>query len=218
MILLALMTAVAADPVVSLGRNVVMDAPVDSNGAEAAAAWTSVLADCAEEAAPGKISIVDRTDVLHSKGDAAVVRELGPKAVVLTHPVPHAVDPEAWGKVVQGVLEAVRVDGGPTVFLIGAVAPTVAQQVEEGAKRSRAELDALQATADERTTTWNARLEKLAATDDGVWYVDVWRDWPRDSRKRAKLTLDGWKLSDQAQARIGGVICDEMLKRLLQAQ
>lgn len=211
--LLLMITAMAADSVVSLGRNVVIDAPPEAHAAERAAAWTSVLADCVEEAAPGAMSIVDRTDVLHSKGEARQVRELDPKAVVVTHPVPRDVDMEVWIGELEGVIHSLRADGGPAVLLVGAVAPTVAQVAVDAAQA-----EALQQQADARVEAWNERLAKLAEADDAVWMVDPWKSWPRDGKKRNRLTTEGWKLSDQAQARIGAIICDELIKRLARPQ
>lgn len=203
---LVLMSAYAADPVVLLGRNVVMDAPIEAHAAEPAAAWSSVLADCAEEASPGALSIVDRTDVLHSKGQTAEVRAIQPKAVVVTHPVPQAVDAAKWSRELERVIGAVRADGGPVVFVVSAVAPTVAQLAARDVEKAQADTDA-------RTERWNEQLAGLAAKDDGVWFIDVWKAWPRDA-KRGQLTVEGWRLTDQAQARIGAVICEEMLRRL----
>lgn len=204
--LLAMTSALAADPVVLLGRNVVVDAPIEAHAAEPAAAWSSVLADCAEEAAPGMLSIVDRTDVLHSKGQTKEVRAIGPRAVVVTHPVPQQVDATQWASELEQVIRAVRADGGPVVFVVGAIAPTVAQLVAQDVEKA-------QKLADERAAAWNQQLSGLAARDDGVWFIDVWKGWPRDAA-RGELTVDGWRLTDQAQARLGAVICEELLRRL----
>ncbi|MEZ4319613.1 MAG: SGNH/GDSL hydrolase family protein [Myxococcota bacterium] len=177
--------------------------------------WVSVLGDCLEEARAGAFSVVDRskdgsgTEQLAQ--DAAAIRELAPSAVVLTvgaAEMEEGADPAAFATRLTGVVSTLRAGDGPGVLLVGIVAPTLWQLEWKGGE----DVAARQAAIDARTAEWNDALAKVAAADDGVWMVDL--GWPSEKGARQRLTRGGWALTDRAHARIGAVICEELLKNL----
>lgn len=206
MIALLLSAVLAAEPVVTVGAELVAGPP--NAEAKAQNAWVPVLADCLEEAAPGELAVVDRSRAgVTTKAlakDVASLKALGPKAVVIGVGARETDgDVGAVSDRVGEVIRLLRADGGPEVYLIGMVAPTLSQVPG---------LDGQEA-ADAHATGFNAELSKLATADDGVWHVDLWASWPRDAG-RERLTEGGYQLTDPAHARIGAVICERILANL----
>ncbi len=206
--LFALSCAFASRPVVTVGGSFVAGAPPSD---PAAAAWVPVLADCLEEGKPGRFPVVDRSRVAlrpdSVAADVEALRALSPIAVVLgfgSEELPK-VDPTRFRERVREVVKRLRADGGPQVYLLGLVAPLIGQTPNP--RRTQPEVDAA-------IRPFNDVLASMAAGDDGVWYVDLWASWPRSQEERARLTEGGYRLTDPAHARVGAVICEQLLTHL----
>ncbi|MBN2800245.1 MAG: SGNH/GDSL hydrolase family protein [Deltaproteobacteria bacterium] len=194
------MTALAfAAPaqVVALGDGPVMTPPGQVREA-GEPVWEMVMADCLQEKAAEPWTVLDRTQPGASPevqvGRVAEVRGLSPRAVV-TLSVTGPWD-EARAGEVSALLLSLSVAGGPSVFVVGPVAPAVADQAPMDAQADR----------------WNAGLAQLTGGMERVELVDLWADWPRSGPARAGLTLDGGRLSDQGHARVGAALCEALLK------
>jgi hypothetical protein len=126
-----LMVQVAlAEPlaVVAIGDGLVAPAtpPATASSATASVApatgWVSVLADCLEERAAGRFSVVDR--VAQGQTPAAAratldgVYALGPKLVLVGLAAPRAADTSAWRTDVDALLGALSAKV-PAVMLVG---------------------------------------------------------------------------------------------------
>ncbi|MCB9678772.1 MAG: SGNH/GDSL hydrolase family protein [Alphaproteobacteria bacterium] len=213
--------AIAAEPIVAAGNGLVAAPPEGFVKPDDAVVgtWVSVLGDCLEEARPGEWSVVDRsrdgTTTVQLATEAAAIRELGPRTVVLgvgAHEMGPDETVDAFAKRLAGVVGALRADNGPSVLLVGIVPPTLSQLEWKDGE----DVQARQAAVDARTAEWNAALGKIAEADDGVWVVDL--GWPSERNARQRLTRGGWALTDRAHARIGAVICEEILKNLKNVQ
>ncbi len=220
--------AFAADPpaeasaVVAAGNGLVAAPPEGFVAPKVTSTWVSVLADCLEEARPGVFSVVDRSKegatTGQVKADVAAVQELKPRVVVLglgAHEMRDDEDPAAFVGRLSSVVGALRGTASgppPAVFLVGLAAPTLSQLEWSPDDVQDQDVATRQATIDSQTGAWNAALSALASKDDGVWHVDL--GWPSGSGGRGSLTRGGWALTDRAHARIGAVICEEILKNL----
>jgi GDSL-like lipase/acylhydrolase family protein len=212
-------TAALADPVavLALGDGLVAAAPAE--GAKASSVpggWVPVLADCLQERAPQRFSVVDRVaagETLATAHDKlAGARELGPDFIVVALGARElAGDPLEPAKL-RGELDSLvadlrqkRIGPGrrPTVLLLSAVPPTLSQVAGSD--------PALQVHLDERAASWNQVLADEARTGDGVVHVDLLADWPRDGAARSALTVGGWSLSDQGHAKVAAAVCDALL-------
>lgn len=210
---LLLAQALANAPVVTVGSDLVAGSPARDD--RPASAWVPVLADCLEEARPGKLPVVDRSRAgvtsVSLKDDVEGVRSLAPTAVVIgvgSHEAPSG-DPAVFRDQVEAVVKLLRADGGPQVYLVGLVAPVVGQlPAPDGQPVPE------QAASDAKLVPWNEGLEKIASLDDGVWFVDLWGAWPREQAERDVLTTGGYVLTDPAHARVGAVICEQILANL----
>jgi lysophospholipase L1-like esterase len=236
-VLLLVVENALADPqaVVALGDGVVAGAPARSE-AEAAVpgGWVTVLADCLQERAPQRFSVVDRgrpgETVAGAKERIAGVRELAPAWVVLTLGAPELgdehVDAKKLGKELDAVVDELRAKAGPearppNVLLVGTVPPTLSQVApaesapKDGAPKEGAPKDdgAKQTAVDARAAGWNKVLASLAAPGQGIVHLDLWSDWPKADEPRAALTVNGWSLSDQGHAKIAASVCDAVLAR-----
>jgi hypothetical protein len=214
--------ATAAEPVVAAGNGLVASPPDDFVAPKGTSTWVSVLADCLEEARPGVFSVVDRSrDGVTTKdveADVGGMRELTPRVVVLglgARDMQGSETPERFVERLSAVVGSLRapVSGGtpPAVFLVGLAAPTLSQLEWSADDVAARDVATRQAEIDARTAAWDEALGTLADKDDGVWHVDL--GWPAAS-DRGSLTRGGWALTDRAHARIGAVICEEILKNL----
>lgn len=209
MLTLTLLTAFANTPIVTVGTDLVAGAPTRTSKAENA--WVPVLADCLEEGRLKRVSVVDRSrgelTAASLKADVGALRDLDPAAIVIgigAHETD--LDPTVFQDQVAEVVQLLRRDDGPQVYLVGLVAPTLAQV--PGAEAAD------QQTRDAAVEPMNAALEQVAAADDGVWRVDLWAAWPREAAERAAMTDGGFALTDRAHARVGAVICEQILSNL----
>jgi hypothetical protein len=187
------------------------------------------LADCLEERAPRRYTVVDRLqdgETLASAqrkyvgadaggeppdpAEAAALGEVHPALVVVglggRELAAEAFDVKALRGALGGFVTGLRPKGRKpeaTVLLLSAVPPTLAQV--EGAD------PALQEKLDRRAADWNGALADLARPGAGLVHVDLLRDWPKDPTSRAALTVNGWSLSDQGHARVAAAVCDAVL-------
>lgn len=207
----------SVQPVVAAGNGLVAAPPPElvKPASEVASTWISVLGDCLEDGRPGAFSVVDRSDegttTSRVNKDVGSIRELEPAAVVLglgALEMSSDEEPAAFRRRLTEVVSSLRAGNGPLVLLVGIVGPTLSQ-LEWSAEEDVA---ARQGAIDQRARSWNEALERVAASDDGVWRVDL--AWPSDSSSRKRLTRGGWALTDRAHARVGAVICEELLKKL----
>jgi lysophospholipase L1-like esterase len=217
--LLALTAWAAPQPVVAMGDGLVVGAEIPATGDIAASSeagtvpggWVAVLADCLEERRPGRFAVTDQSfpDATAKKARQRVYRavELRPALVLvglgaqeLSGPDP---DRARFRDELESLLADLRVDPAPAVMLVGLVPPTVAQM-------SRPEQMA-QADVDQRTSQWNAELGALADSLPGVAHVDLLQEWPRESDRRRRLTVDGTRLSDHGHARVAAMVCDAVV-------
>jgi len=212
--LLLVGTALAVPrPVVAMGDGLVAGGPTSELSADPTVpgGWVSVLADCLEERAPGQVTVIDRTD----PGDTAAiararvseVHRLRPRMVVvgvgareLAHP---DADVDAFRRDLRLLLGQLRAEPAPRIMLVGMVPPTLAQipEVSPGEQRQ----------VDQRTADWNQVLADVAHAEGGVRHLDLWTEWPRDPAARSRLTVDGWRLSDQGHARVAAAVCDAIV-------
>ena len=177
--------------------------------APVAGGWISALADCLDETAPAQWTVADHSRVGETaksamdRIDAALT--LAPKVVVVgvgaQELAEEAASPDVFAAEVTTLIAALQVEGTqkPSVILVGVVPPNAEQITDDKPD---------QAKANQRTETWNAVLATLATASDSVHHVDLWKEWPREGADRAKLTVDGWRLSHQGHARVAAAVCD----------
>lgn len=207
MLTFLLAQALANAPVVTVGTDVVAGSPASKVHQ---AAWVPVLADCLEEGLPGALPVVDRTVAGEALlGDVEALRSLDPAAVVISVGARESIGAEAgpFRDQLQDVVQLLRGDGGPAVYLVGLVPPDLVSSPEALPGREGAAVEA-------GVRSWNEGLARLAGADDGVWFVDLWAGWPEDPEQRARLLEGGLRLTDPAHARIGAVICEQILTNL----
>ena len=137
------------------------------------------------------------------------VRELGAAWVILTLGARELADPAAEAPAIRADVEGLVAElrkgrkARPEVLLVGLVPPSLDQA--EGSNPEE------QQAIDARTEAWNRSLGELASGNDAVTLVDPWADWPRDPATRGALTVGGFSLSDQGQARVAAAVCDVLL-------
>lgn len=186
--------------------------------------WVPVLADCLEERAPQRFSVVDRAvsaeTLVTARKRVPAVRELAPGFVVVTLGAQElAAGPVApadlkqlrgqLGDLVSDLLGKGRKAVRPTVLLLSMV-PANLVQVGEGAAADE-QVDVHQQEVDGRIAAWNDALAQVAKGSDAVVHVNLLADWPREAEARARLTEGGWTLSDQGHARVAAAVCDAIL-------
>lgn len=188
-----------ADPVVPGSQ------PGDPTAATVPGGWIPVLADCLEERAPRRFTVVDRAvpgeTIASARTKAASVRELAPAWVVVAVGARELSDPGTDPASLRDGLAALLADLGTKrvkVLLVGLVPPTLADP-------------ARQAAADDRTAEANRVIASVASAASAA-HVDPWADWPRDPAARAAHTAEGGALSDQGHARVAAVVCDALLR------
>lgn len=206
---LSLFAALANTPIVTVGTDLVAGAPVRTESP--VNAWVPVVADCLDEGRLKRVSVVDRSHggltAASLVKDVEALRALDPSAVVIgvgAHEV--AGDAAVFHDQVADVVRLLRAEGGPQVYLVGLVAPTLAQVAGKD--------DRPQPALDESIAPFNEALAKVAAADDGVWRVDLWAAWPKEPTERARMTEGAYALTDLAHARVGAVICEQILANL----
>lgn len=210
MFVLLLAQALATPSVVTVGTDLVAGAPVRE--ASRANAWVPVLADCLEEAG-GAPPVVDRSSAALTTAtlarDVEAIRALAPAAVVISVGSHEQVggDMGAFHDQVEQVVRHLRGTDGPKVYLVGLLPRTVEQEPLALRKADQTAVDAA-------LTPWNEGLARIAGADDGVWFVDLWASWPSDPAERGRMTVDAFELTDPAHARIGAVICEQILANL----
>lgn len=184
--------------------------------------WVPVLADCLEERAPARYTVVDRAvpaeTIATARDRVAAVRELTPAFVLVTLGGPELGDASTdlgklRGQLVQllGELAKGR-KSRPQILLLSTLPPTLSQAAPpphadedpESAARVQGQIDA-------RAAAWNTTLGDVARTVDGVGHVNLLADWPTDPVARGALTELGWSLSDQGHARVAAAVCDAIL-------
>jgi len=187
--------AAVTAPVADAGSDV-----SEEKGAEAptvAGGWVAVLADCLEERRPHQYALVDHTADHGTLGDArrhvAEYRELSPALVIVGVGVPGDADRDGLRSDLDGLVDDLAADHGPSVLLVGPV-PT---HDESG-------------PSDRRTRAWNDDVERIAAARRAA-HLDLLATWPPPGEERAGLTLSGRQLSDQGHARVGAQVCDAVL-------
>jgi hypothetical protein len=217
---LLITAALAADPLtlVTLGGGVVMGppapapAPVPAPSITAApdpapGGWVPVLADCLQERAPQRFTVIDRASlgatVAQIRTHLAEVRALGPAWVVITLGGAEVGEQGGVRAELEGFVAEVGVG---RVVLVGLVPVTVT-----GAE------PAAQASVDERVAKWNKVLDEVATRVAGqgaaVVHVDLWSQWPKDAAGRAALSTRSGALTDQGLARVAAAVCDVVLAR-----
>jgi hypothetical protein len=226
---LLITAALAADPLplVTLGGGVVMGpgapapAPAATVAEPAPAAapapapalapmpggWVPVLADCLEERAPQRFTVIDRASlgatVSQIRAHLGEVRALGPAWVVVTLGGAEMGEQKGLRAELEGFVAEVGVG---RVVLVGLVPVTV-----DGAE------PAVQASADARAARWNKLLDevasRVAAQGAGVVHVDLWSQWPKDAAGRAALSTRSGALTDQGLARVAAAVCDVVLAK-----
>ena len=201
-------------PVVAIGDGLGAGPPpsVEAGSATVPGGWVPVLADCLEERAPKRFTVVDRAvageTVATARPKIVQVRELGAAWVIVTLGAQElsdeALDPKKLKEDLAGLIGELKGKKGPKVLLVGLVPPTLSQV--DGADAAR------QPALDERTAKANVALSELAAASDAVKHLDLWTDWPHEGPGRAALTQQGWSLSDQGHARVAAAVCDTLLR------
>jgi lysophospholipase L1-like esterase len=183
--------------------------------------WVPVLADCLEERAPQRFSVVDRAvsaeTLVTARKRVSAVRELAPGFVVVTLGAQEiTAGPAEPGdlKQLRGELDDLvgellgkgRKAARPTVLLLSMVPANLAQ-----AGGPPDEIEAQQREVDLRISSWNEALAQVAKGSDSVAHVNLLADWPQEAEARARLTEGGWTLSDQGHARVAAAVCDAIL-------
>lgn len=195
-------------PVVTLGAQVAMDKPLPmpaSTGVPAPApvpgGWVPAFADCLEERAPQRFTVVDRASlgatISQLREHMAEIKALSARWIVVT------LGPEGETKGVRNDLEALVGDlGVEHVVLVGQV-PVPSEDPEPSA----------QPTPDERAAKWNKLLGDVASRHPIAVHVDLWAGWPKDTAGRAALSTPSGQLSDQGLARVAAAVCDAVLAK-----
>jgi hypothetical protein len=212
---LLITAALAADPLplVTLGGGVVMGpgpstpaatAVPDPAPAPVPGGWVPVLADCLQERAPQRFTVIDRASLgatmAQIRAHLAEVRALGPAWVVVTLGGTEAGERSGLRAELEGFVAEVGVG---RVVLVGLVPVTV-----DGAE------PAVQASVDERVAKWNKLLDEVATKGGAaVVHVDLWSQWPKDAAGRAALSTRSGALTDQGLARVAAAVCDVVLAR-----
>lgn len=183
--------AAASAPIVVMGDAFVAPREPAGFGEGAAtrvtAGWTAVAADCLEERARGKWSLVDRTvpgetvDTAAARVDALL--ESKPRIVILA--LAGSGKPERLTELV-----AVVVAAGAELWLIGPVGAGVGLVVDP----------AFEAAV-------------VASLGPKVRRVDVMADWPVSPAERALLSDRVDALTDAGHARLGAAVCRALSER-----
>ena len=183
MFLLGVALAAEPTPVVAMG-----DAWVAPDALPGG--WVAVLADCLEERAKGRYSVVDRASSGQgpelARSRLGPVLDLAPGLVLVGVSAPTAVDKDA-AKAFEDALGALGRDitaHGSATLLVGVVEPA-------GGK-------------------YNEVVDRVAAKIPGVVHVDLAKDWPPEGTPRDALSTQTW-LTDQGHARVGAAACDAVL-------
>lgn len=178
--------ALAAEPtpVVAIGDSLATPSAV---GAPGSGGWVAVLADCLEERARGRYTIVDRAVAgqapIAAKAGLATVLELGPGLVIVGVRTPAAdVDVKPWQRDIHEIVLDVSKKGA-TTMLVGVIEPT---------------------------PKWNVALVDAGKGVSGVVFVDLAKDWPAAETDRTALESGG-NLTDQGHARVGAAVCDAVV-------
>lgn len=207
--------------VVAIGNGLIAGHPSSaevSSSSSVPGGWVPVLADCLEERAPQRFSVVDRAvpaeTVISARQRVAAVRDLSPGFVVVALGAQDlAAEPPAGDlKRLKGELDDLVVEllgrgrriVRPTVLLLSMVPPALVDAPEDPEHPGTNKLD-------ERIDAWNDALAQIARGKDGVVHVNLLADWPREPEARAALTHKGWTLSDQGYARVAAAVCDAIL-------
>ena len=177
--------AAASEPIVVMGDAFV--APRESAGFGEGAAtrpsarWTAVAADCLEERARGRWSLVDRTVPGETvEGAAARVDAfLSTKPKIVVVALSGAGKPERLAELVAGIQAA-----GAELWLVGPVGAAVGQAVDPAFE-----------------------LAVTAPLGPRVHRVDVLADWPAGAVDRAALSDRVGALTDAGHARLGAAVC-----------
>ncbi|MEQ1565040.1 MAG: GDSL-type esterase/lipase family protein [Myxococcota bacterium] len=196
-------------PVLALGDGLVAAPPAEGHGA-VSAGWVSVLADCLEERAPQRFTVIDRVSsgetFASARGKVGSMREVGAGVVVVglgARELAGDTDPKALRSELDTFLADLRKGKKPrpAVLLLSVVPP--APKEADAAEIARLE---------QRSSGWSAALAEAARGGEGIVLVDLLADWPADPAARAALIDGGWALSDQGHARVAAAVCDALLK------
>lgn len=187
-----LSVALAVEPVPVVAVGDALTAPSIPSPSSSPGGWVAVLADCLEERAKGKYTVVDRAIAGQTpeqvRTGLATILDLKPGLVLVGVSPPKGTDKAAVAAF-QAQLEAIGHDvagKGAGTVLVGVVEPV---------------------DADPR---WNDAVSQVAKDIPGVVHVDLVVDWPRDPVDRASLIRDGY-LSEQGHARVGAAVCDAVI-------
>lgn len=177
--------ALAADPTPVVAMGDAWVAPDALPGG-----WVAVLADCLEERAKGRYSVVDRAtagqDPQAARSRLGPILDLAPGLVLVGVSAPASVDNDA-ARAFEDALGALGRDitgRGSVTLLVGVVEPAGGR--------------------------YNEVVERVAGQVPGVVHVDLAKDWPRDDAQRDALAIKTW-LTDQGHARVGAAACDAVL-------
>ncbi|HHO50336.1 MAG TPA: SGNH/GDSL hydrolase family protein [Deltaproteobacteria bacterium] len=232
------LAAAAPLPVVAVGDGPVV-APLNNTAPDQTVpgGWVTVLADCLEERQPARFTVVDRVVLGETtatfKERLEPVRELRPSWVVVALGARELAQEGSQPAAIRAELETIVTQLRaktrkirPEVLLIGPVSPALEPgegrpgegrpgegRPGEGRPGEGKEGDegSEQASLDARIGAYNAQLTELAASIEGVTFVDLWSGWPREPSRRSGLTVGGWTLSDQGHARVAAAVCDAVL-------
>lgn len=163
--------------------------------APAPAGWVAAVADCLDERAPGRFRVAEVAPVGEVDHAPVTLLGIGDSRLATAQP-----DRRAFVADLTARVTALRA-AGTEVVLVGLVPPNP-DQITAAPVR-----DAVVAEAPH----WNAAIADLARRTGGVRHVDLWSHWPTDPAERARMTVDGWSLSDQGHARVAAAVCDEVL-------
>lgn len=165
--------------------------------------WIPVLADCLEERASGRYTVVDRSSLggtlAQIRGHLPEVRALSPAWVVVALGAAELGEPKGARAELEGLVSELGVG---RVLLVGLV-PSLTEGAEPAA----------QATLDEQAARWNKLLGEVASKGGGVVHVDLWSQWPKDPAGRAALSTRSGALSEQGLARVAAAVCDAVLAK-----
>ncbi|MEZ4236480.1 MAG: SGNH/GDSL hydrolase family protein [Myxococcota bacterium] len=185
--------------------------------------WVPVLADCLEERAPQRFSVVDRAvtaeTLVSARQRVSAVRDLSPGFVVVTLGAQELNSGEGQPadlKQLRGELDDLvgdlvgkgRKATRPMVLLLSMVPANLAQGGVTGEAEA---VETQQREVDTRIGSWNDALSQVAKGNDLVTHVNLLADWPAQPDARAALTERGWTLSDQGHARVAAAVCDAIL-------
>ncbi|MFT4622045.1 MAG: hypothetical protein ACI8PZ_000698 [Myxococcota bacterium] len=200
--------ALAGTPVVAVGDELVVAAAEPGGGGTGG--WVQSLADCLDERAPDRWTVMDRGrtgETLRAvRGRVDELRELaGPTGVVVLglgarELAVGVVSAELRAELEQ-LVGSLKVRPGPTILLVDPIAPDLGGGEGDS-----------QVVVDSAVSGLTRAFDQVARESPAIQHVRLWSDWPRDGRARRVLTERSRTLTARGHARVAAAVCDAIVE------